>query len=299
MIIYTNSNLFTSPAKVLVNTVNTVGVMGKGIALEFKKLYPDMFKQYQKFCEDGQLTVGKLWLYKSPNKWILNFPTKKNWRNKSKLEYLESGLKKFVENYRRLGITSISFPELGAGNGGLNWETQVKPLMEKYLAKLPIRIYIHLYSRKGTEAEFMSIKETQAWLDSQPSLLSFPEVLEELRKSLAERPIAGVAAVKEVHTGEMTRAFHVKHDTVNYFLTRHDLEESWASLRNVGILMPLNYPGVVIKHGDYEIFEKLWLSLNYVTKTKVESGNRKMNALFLRRDKLPSVSTTLLTEQLG
>lgn len=89
MIKYIQGDLFTSPAKVLVNTVNTDGVMGKGIALKFKKLYPDMFKKYQSFCDNKLLDIGKLWIYYSPNKWILNFLTKKHWRNKSEYEYIE------------------------------------------------------------------------------------------------------------------------------------------------------------------------------------------------------------------
>lgn len=76
MITYVKMNIFESPAQVIVNTVNTVGVMGKGIAKQYKTLYPEMFKEYQKFCEAKLLDVGKLWIYKTENKWVLNFPTK-------------------------------------------------------------------------------------------------------------------------------------------------------------------------------------------------------------------------------
>jgi len=150
MIIYIQENLFTSQAKVLVNPVNTVGVMGKGIAKKFKDLYPDMFKEYKEYCERGQLDIGKLWLCKTSDKWVLNFPTKKHWRNKSKVAYLEAGLQKFVETYAELGITSVAFPMLGCGNGGLDWENQVQPLMEQYLSDLPINVYIHVWQPKNT-----------------------------------------------------------------------------------------------------------------------------------------------------
>ncbi|GHP14022.1 hypothetical protein YK48G_14470 [Lentilactobacillus fungorum] len=298
MIIYTKTNLFKSPAKVLVNTVNTVGVMGKGIALEFKRLYPEMFHQYQHFCENGQLSIGKLWLYKSPTKWILNFPTKQDWRNKSKVEYLESGLKKFVENYRRLGITSISFPELGAGNGGLNWDKEVRPLMEKYLSRLPIRIYIHLYDKKNVKAEFMSIKETQTWLNSQPDLLSSVEVLQELRKTAVDNPIPGVSPSSSVHDGPMTQAFRITHDTSDYYLTRFDLDETWNSLRSTGILLPINYPSVIEKNGDYNIYNQIWMNLKFVTKTTISFHGQIEDVLFLRKDKLPNTSFQTKTEQL-
>lgn len=142
MIKYIKGDLFSSPAQVLVNTVNLDGVMGKGIALKFKKLYPEMFKKYQSFCENKMLEIGKLWLYKSETKWILNFPTKIHWRNPSKIEYIEKGLQKFVAMYREKNITSIAFPKLGCGNGGLKWE-DVKPLMDHYLKNLPIDIYVY------------------------------------------------------------------------------------------------------------------------------------------------------------
>lgn len=118
--------------------------MGKGIAKQYKDLYPEMFTQYQKYCEEHLLGIGKLWIYKTEHKWILNFPTKKHWRNPSEIEYVEQGLQKFVATYKEKGIRSISFPALGCGNGGLDWESEVKPLMAKYLGNLDIEILIHM-----------------------------------------------------------------------------------------------------------------------------------------------------------
>ena len=144
MITYLASDLFQSPAQVLVNAVNTVGAMGKGIALEFKRKYPDMFAQYQAMCQQGEFGIGQLWLYKSPQKWVLNFPTKRDWRDKSRIEYIETGLTQFAKTYEAEGITSISFPRLGCGLGGLNWENEVRPLMEHHLNPLPIEVLIHI-----------------------------------------------------------------------------------------------------------------------------------------------------------
>ena len=131
MITYLSGDLFQSPAKVLVNTVNTVGVMGKGIALKFKRIYPEMFEAYRNHCERGHLQIGQLLLYKTPNKWVLNFPTTKHWRNPSRAEYIQAGLWKLRERCSEMGITSIAFPELGCGNGELDFEAQVKPMMER------------------------------------------------------------------------------------------------------------------------------------------------------------------------
>lgn len=185
MLRYVKQNIFNSPAQVIVNTVNTVGVMGKGIAKEYKDFYPDMFERYREFCEKEMFNIGQLWLYKTQNKWILNFPTKKHWRNPSKIEYIEQGLKKFVETYEVQNIKSISFPQLGVGNGGLNWENEVKPLMEKYLSDLPIDIFIHLYSpNQEKEKEHLNQKDMKEWLNSSPTNLSFNEVKYDIENSL-------------------------------------------------------------------------------------------------------------------
>lgn len=129
-------SLFDSDCDWIVNTVNCVGVMGKGIALEFKKRYPEMFNDYREICKKGLLTPGKLWIWtKDPKRNILCFPTKDHWRNPSRIEWIEEGLKKLLGNYERLGITSIAFPLLGCTNGGLN-SSAVIPLMESYLKQM-------------------------------------------------------------------------------------------------------------------------------------------------------------------
>lgn len=142
MITYIKGDIFSSPAKILVNTVNTVGVMGKGVALEFKKRYPEMFQEYQRLCEEKRLSIGTLMVWRKSDKWVMLFPTKKHWRYPSKIEYIEAGLKKFAENWDKLGVDSIAFPRLGCGNGGLDWE-EVRPMMKRYLEKIPMNIYIY------------------------------------------------------------------------------------------------------------------------------------------------------------
>ncbi|MHC3378008.1 macro domain-containing protein [Ligilactobacillus equi] len=165
MIIYTNENLFNSPAQTLVNTVNVVGVMGKGIAKDFKGYYPQMYKKYRKYCDEKSFKTGQLMLSKEEpilrrgkdtglmrQRWVLNFPTKRHWRSASKIEYVEDGLKKFVETYEEKGIKSISFPQLGVGNGRLPW-SKVRSLMEEYLGDLSIPVYIHIYEKSDYYGE--------------------------------------------------------------------------------------------------------------------------------------------------
>lgn len=187
MITYVNGNLFEAPAKVLVNTVNTVGAMGKGVALGFKRIYPEMFSQYQRYCESGQLTVGKLYLFKTDHKWVLNFPTKKHWRAPSRRGYIEAGLKKFVQHYADIGITSIAFPALGCGNGELDYGTEVRPLMEKYLNDLPISVFIYLNGPTGTPPEHRDVKRIAAWLRRDPPSLPFGEVWSDVREILTNK----------------------------------------------------------------------------------------------------------------
>ena len=147
-------NIFDSHAEVLVNTVNCVGVMGKGIALEFKKRYPQMFDEYAQLCKEGQVYPGRPYLYTDlVGNRVLNFPTKNNWRTPSRLSYIRDGLQWFRENYQALGIHSIAFPPLGCGNGGLEWD-DVGPMMYRYLNDLPIDIEI--YAPYGTPLEKLS-----------------------------------------------------------------------------------------------------------------------------------------------
>ncbi len=145
MLIYRRTSIFESPAQTLVNTVNCVGVMGKGLAHAFKEREPGMFRAYKRICDQNALEPGKLWLWRGKGSWVLNFPTKIHWRNPSRIEWIEQGFSKFVSAYADQGITEISFPQLGCGNGNLEW-TEVRPLMEHYLAKIAIPVYIHDYT---------------------------------------------------------------------------------------------------------------------------------------------------------
>ena len=189
MITYVVCDLFASPAQTLVNTVNTVGVMGKGIAKDFKAIYPEMFAKYQQLCERGQFEIGQLWPYRTPNKLVLNFPTKKHWRSPSRPEYIEAGLKTFAEKHHLYGVTSISFPLLGCGNGELDWDSQVRPLMERYLSKLPIEVFIHLQNQRDPYTpEHRNLRHMKKWLRGEPESLAFNEVWADLIAAIASDP---------------------------------------------------------------------------------------------------------------
>jgi O-acetyl-ADP-ribose deacetylase (regulator of RNase III) len=139
MITFTEGNLLNASVEALVNTVNTVGVMGKGIALMFKETFPDNFKVYQAACKRGDVRVGRMLVTERQllggPKWIINFPTKEHWRAPSKLEWIEDGLDDLLRVIKRYRIRSIALPPLGSGNGGLNWN-DVRPRIESALAGL-------------------------------------------------------------------------------------------------------------------------------------------------------------------
>lgn len=146
MIEFKQGNLLEENAEALVNTVNCVGVMGKGIALQFKQAYPENFRQYEKACKAGEVQPGRMFTVATGNlfnpRYIINFPTKRHWKNNSKIEDIKSGLVALVQEVPSLGITSIAIPPLGCGNGGLNW-ADVKPLIVSAFAQLPeVRVII-------------------------------------------------------------------------------------------------------------------------------------------------------------
>lgn len=140
MIEFQRGNLLEAKAEALVNTVNCVGVMGKGIALQFKQAFPENFKQYEKACDAGEVKPGQMFTVATGNlfnpRYIINFPTKRHWKGKSKLEDIKAGLVALVGEVKQLGIQSIAIPPLGCGNGGLDWAV-VKPLIIDAFAELP------------------------------------------------------------------------------------------------------------------------------------------------------------------
>ena len=139
MITLERGNLLDADVDALVNTVNTVGVMGKGLALQFKRAYPAMFRDYARAAQSGELEVGRMHVWETGElqgpRYIINFPTKRHWRQGSRLDDIEHGLTDLVRVVRALGIRSVAVPPLGCGNGGLGW-AQVEPLITHALAPL-------------------------------------------------------------------------------------------------------------------------------------------------------------------
>lgn len=144
-------NLLQADAEALVNTVNTVGHMGKGIALQFKQAYPENFKAYAQAVRKGEVQPGRMFvvptgLLTNP-RYIINFPTKRHWRSRSRIEDIEAGLRGLVEEIERLGLRSIAIPPLGCGNGGLDW-SDIRPRVIHALEKVP-NVHVLLFEPRG------------------------------------------------------------------------------------------------------------------------------------------------------
>lgn len=148
-------DILKSTAQTLVNTVNCVGVMGKGIALQFRNRFPDMYEDYVRRCKAGEVNLGRPYVFRSPLlPWILNFPTKEHWRSVSRLEDITQGLKHLEQHYKEWGITSLAVPPLGCGQGQLEWRV-VGPTLYRYLKKLDIPV--ELYAPHGTPQEQLQL----------------------------------------------------------------------------------------------------------------------------------------------
>jgi O-acetyl-ADP-ribose deacetylase (regulator of RNase III) len=149
MLEFTKGNLFEADVEALVNTVNAVGIMGKGIALQFSRQFPEIMPLYEAACKDGSLTIGKVQIIRlslltglSGPRYIINLPTKKHWKGNSQLEFIESGLKSLREEIERMGIRSIAVPPLGCGLGGLNWSDVRKKIIQSLGDLKDVRVVV-------------------------------------------------------------------------------------------------------------------------------------------------------------
>ena len=196
-------NLINSDAQTLVNTINCVGVMGKGIALQFKEKFPEMYKDYLNRCKNGEVKLGQPYLYKPLiGKWILNFPTKDHWRSVSSIEDIVKGLEYLTGHYKEWGITSIAFPPLGCGQGQLDWKV-VGHVLCKYLSKLDIPVFLYapyeipqeqlnpdyLLSTPGEKVGLHNYPSKE-WL--KPAWVALVEMLRLLENERYHRPIGRV-----------------------------------------------------------------------------------------------------------
>jgi O-acetyl-ADP-ribose deacetylase (regulator of RNase III)/uncharacterized protein YwgA len=193
-------DLFKSSAQTLVNTVNCVGVMGKGVALEFKNQFPDMYEDYVGRCRLGQVKLGYPYLYRRPVfPWIVNFPTKDHWRSVSRLDDIVAGLTYLEQNYREWGITSLAVPPLGCGQGQLEWRV-VGPTLYRHLRRFEVPVEI--YAPFGTPDEELQLSFLDPGFERKgesnpeippsridPSWVALVEILNRIENQPYHRPV--------------------------------------------------------------------------------------------------------------
>lgn len=183
MLKYTTGNLLNADVEALVNTVNCVGVMGKGIALQFKRAFPENFGAYRRACDAGEVRPGRMHVFETTSlanpRLVINFPTKRHWRGNSRLEDIESGLKALVAVIRERGIRSIGIPPLGCGLGGLDWRV-VRPMIEEAMKEVP-ETEVFLFEPAGAPAaDQMSVGTTRPQLTVARAL--FLQLMEEYQR---------------------------------------------------------------------------------------------------------------------
>lgn len=267
-VIYRRTSILESPAQTLVNTVNCVGIMGKGLAKEFKSREPAMFVSYKQLCDQGVLKPGVLWLWRGKHGWVLNFPTKVHWRNPSRVDWIELGLKKFAASYRDHGIEEISFPRLGCGNGDLDWD-EVRPVMEHYLNPLDIPVFIHDYSVDIGLPEHLEpiadVLREEGWQAS-----SFDDFVGALSRALelsrGQLALLGTGeAFGAVMAGSRLGLIDQTHCT---WLEEDDLRGVWASLQS-GLVTARKAGWSVVGAGPQVL--SLMSVLPYVRPVEIES----------------------------
>jgi O-acetyl-ADP-ribose deacetylase (regulator of RNase III)/uncharacterized protein YwgA len=202
-------DILKSKSQTLVNTVNCVGIMGKGIALEFKNRFPEMFKDYEQRCNRKEIRVGQPYLYKSLfDQQVVNFPTKEHWKSVSKVSDIENGLDYLLAHYKRWGITSIAIPPLGCGNGQLEWRV-VGPLIYKRAKQMDIPVEIYapygtnpaeltesFLEEAGESANVRSSVSRNKQLSFNPVWVGLVEILHRIEKQPYHWPVGRIVFQK-------------------------------------------------------------------------------------------------------
>ncbi len=299
-------DLFTSKAQTLVNTVNCVGVMGKGIALQFKNRFPDMFTDYEERCRRKEVKLGRPYLYKtmfSLN--ILNFPTKDHWRSVTNLADIERGLHYLHNYYREWGITSLAVPPLGCGEGQLEWRV-VGPTLYRFLSRMDIPV--ELYAPYGTPHEELQLSFLESggtydasatpmpepkWI--QPSWFALVEIVSLIEKQ-TYRHFIGRTIFQKIAYVATTNGLptDLKFEKKSYGPFSADLKKVYARLLNNGLIEEesVNEKAFSVKVG------KTYTDAFKVYKDKIEQWRDIINKtadLFLRLDsKQAEVVATVL-----
>ncbi|WP_214103259.1 type II toxin-antitoxin system antitoxin DNA ADP-ribosyl glycohydrolase DarG [Acrocarpospora catenulata] len=240
----TSGDLLASHAQTLVNTVNCVGIMGKGIALAFKRRYPEMFKDYVQRCDRGEVRLGEPYVFRADDHLIVNFPTKNHWRAVSRLEDIVAGLQHLERHYREWGITSIAVPPLGCGNGQLEWDV-VGPTLYRYLSRLGIPVQLYAPHDIAVQPEQLTL---DAAADPQPDderarfvapeWVSVVAILDRVQRQEYHWPVGRVFFMKVVYFATQAGVpTGLAYEAASYGPYAAEVKKMVARLQNNGLLV--------------------------------------------------------------
>lgn len=237
-------DLLKSRMHALVNTVNTVGIMGKGVALAFKKRYPDMFADYAQRCARGEVKLGQPYPYAEADHIVVNFPTKEHWRAVSRISDVEAGLEALEKNYKAWGIQSIAVPPLGCGNGQLEWRL-VAPVLVRYLARLdiPVELYApHGSSMTERQMDLFAVDESQSQEEVkyhlEPWLVGVGELIRWLEAQPYHWPVGRIMLQKAVYFATVAGLpTGLNFEAASYGPFAQGLKAAVARMQNNGLLV--------------------------------------------------------------
>ncbi|WP_313593037.1 macro domain-containing protein [Agrobacterium cavarae] len=294
MLIYRRTSILESSAQTLVNTVNCVGVMGKGLAKAFKDRDAQMYSAYKRICDEGLLKPGKLWLWRGQPNWVLNFPTKLHWRNPSKIEWIEEGLEKFVAGHAELGIREISFPRLGCGNGGLNWD-DVRPVMEHHLSPLKITVFIHDYDKSIGLPEHLERVPTILESEFGPDI-QFANLLPVLKRALelAGDELINFETHERINASIQQDCLKVVEGATEWVFDTEDIWGIWVTLQK-GFLTKDKAGWVALESGSHLI--SILSLLPSVRLVEIQKYRSKDSELALERRDIQNSSPQILVGQ--
>ena len=242
MLITVETEIFHSPARVLVNPVNTAGVMSSGVSAEFKRFFPDAFSRYRSLCEAGRIEPGRLFFFQADFRTVLHLPVKRHWRTAATAEIVESGLQKLAAVWADQGIHALAIPPFAEGE--LDWDSVIRPMLEIYLGPLPIPVYLH----RSTPDTRRSIKQIDQSLNQPQQQVPFTRVWKDLGRAIRRTyghfsTGDGRAYTIAFQDGtRYNRLVVTPADENSIGISAASLAELWDTFQSARMLLPSQFP---------------------------------------------------------
>lgn len=277
MLITVETEIFQSPARVLMNPVNTAGVMSSGVSAEFKRFFPDAFSRYRSLCEAGQIEPGRLFLYPADFRTVLHLPIKRHWRTASTAEIIESGLQKLAAVWADQNIHTMAIPRFAEGE--LDWDSVIRPMLEIYLGPLPIPVYLHHQSMPDIRR---SIKQLDQSLNQPPQHVAFDRVWKDMGRIIRRTYGQFTAEDNRAYTvafqdgTRYSRLVVTPDGETSTGIGTPSLAELWDMLQSARILLPSQFPSGLEAVASYLM--PLFAKVDYVRIVRAAMGDAAPSA---------------------